>query len=150
VGVIADTHGHLLAPTMKSLNGVDVIIHAGDVGSAQIMEALSGIAPVYAVRGNMDQAAWADMLPITDVVALGGVMLYVLHDIVQLDLDPASAGFHAVIHGHTHRASNHRENGVLYLNPGSASQPRYGKNASIALLDIRGMELDVHFVELTG
>jgi putative phosphoesterase len=145
VGVISDTHGHLRPEAAGAFEGVDLIIHAGDIGKPEVLEALSKIAPVHAVRGNMD-AGWAFGLPATEVVEIGGVLLYVLHDAYDLDLDPAAAGFVAVINGHTHRAAIESINGVLFLNPGSASSVR--SPGTVALLRIRGSSLEPQVVEL--
>jgi len=149
VGVISDTHGHLLPQAKKALEGVDAIIHAGDIGDRKILDDLRRIAPVFAVRGNMDSGGWATDLPAADVVELGEVVLYVLHDLYALDLDPESAGFQAVICGHTHRAAATEKNGVLYLNPGSASLPKLNAASSVALMRIDGKALDVRFVEIS-
>ena len=148
VGVISDTHGHLLPKVEQILKPVHAIIHAGDIGSPDILDALGRIAPVYAVRGNMDGGGWTRELPETEVVTLGRSLLYVLHDLNSLDLDPGASGFQAVVTGHTHRPAARRENGVLYLNPGSATFPKFSESASLALLRIRGTALDVDFVGL--
>lgn len=145
VGVLSDTHGTLTASAEKSLAGVDAIVHAGDVGSDRVIESLRRIAPVHAVRGNMDGGVWAASLPPVEVVEAGGATLYVLHDLFDLDLDPAAAGFDVVVHGHTHQSSRKHQGGVLYLNPGSASLPRHGAEPTIALLEIRGREVTVRF-----
>ncbi len=145
VGVISDTHGILPAETAAAFQGVDLIIHAGDIGKPEVLEALRQIAPVHAVRGNMD-GGWAFGLPETEVVEIGEVLLYVLHDAYDLDLDPAAAGFVAVINGHTHRASVERRNGVLFLNPGTASSFR--SPGTVALLRIRGSSLEPRVIEL--
>ncbi len=125
IGVIADTHGLLRPAAVRELKGSDLIIHAGDVGTAEILKELAAIAPLHAVRGNVDRGYWADRLPRTAVVEAGGVRLYVLHDFAQLDLDPQAAGFAAVITGHSHRASLKERDGVLYFNPGSAGPRRF-------------------------
>jgi putative phosphoesterase len=103
IGVISDTHGLLRPEVAAALAGVELIIHAGDIGNPQILEVLTRIAPVHAVRGNTDRAAWAAALPHTRVVEVGGVLIYVLHELFTLDLDPAAAGFAAVIFGHSHQ-----------------------------------------------
>jgi len=148
VGVISDTHGRLHPKVKKALNSVDAIIHAGDIGSPEILEDLTRIAPVFPVRGNMDRGDWTRNLPEADVVELGDALVYVLHDLYALDLDPKAAGFQAVICGHTHRAASTRKGGVLYVNPGSASFPKFNSAASLALLRIQGKEMDVRFVDL--
>lgn len=148
IGIISDTHGHLLPEVNKVLSGVHAIIHAGDIGNREILDELNKIAPVSAVRGNMDGGKWVNDLPDTDVVEMGGTCLYVLHDLTDLDLDPVAAGFQVVVYGHTHRAVCDRKNGVLYINPGSATFPKINDSASLALMRITGEDLDVRFVDL--
>ena len=145
IGVISDTHGHLKAEAAQALKGVDLIIHAGDVGKPEVLEELGKIAPVHAVRGNMD-GHWALGLPETAVVEMGDLLLYVLHDVFRLDIDPVAAGFSAVINGHTHSATIENREGVLYLNPGSAASFKSG--ATVALLRIRGDSLQAEVVEI--
>lgn len=148
VGVISDTHGLLRDEALEALRGVDRIVHAGDVDVAGILERLEAVAPVSAVRGNMDRGRWANGLPETTVVEVGERQLYVIHDPGRLDLDPRIAGFDAVIHGHTHRPRNEVVDGVLRLNPGSAGHPRFGRPVTLALLRVGRDGLDVEFVEL--
>jgi putative phosphoesterase len=148
VGVISDTHGYLDARVIDAFAGTDLIIHAGDIGKPKILHALATIAPVKAVRGNTDRGPWADDLPSTALVALDLVTLYVLHDIQQLDLEPQSAGIRVVISGHTHRASLEEKNNVVFLNPGSAIEPRHNSPPTVAILTARGEVLDARFVEL--
>ena len=145
VGVISDTHGHLRPEAAEAFQGVDLIIHAGDIGKPEILESLNDIAPVRAVKGNMD-GFWARGLPEAEVVQIGKASLYVLHDLCRLDLDPAAAGFVAVIHGHTHTADIENRNGVLYLNPGSAAS--FKTAATVVLLRIHGRSLEPHVIEL--
>ena len=145
VGIISDTHGHLRAEAAVALQGVDLIIHAGDIGKPEVLKALRAIAPVHAVKGNMD-GVWARGLPETEVVEIGDVLLYVLHDLYRLDLDPTAAGFGAVINGHTHQANIEKRRGVLYLNPGSAAS--FKSPATVALLRIRGSSLEPQVIEL--
>lgn len=136
IGILSDTHGHLDPSAGKLLAKVDAIIHAGDVGGPEIIDILAQMAPVVAVRGNMDGGRWASDLPGLEIVQAGGLMLCVLHDGNMLDLDPVAAGIRVVISGHTHRPSIAEKQGVLYINPGSASSPRHGYAPSIALLSI--------------
>ena len=145
IGVISDTHGHLSAEAIEALKGVDLIIHAGDIGKPEVLGALAKIAPIRAVRGNMD-GHWAFGLPQTEVVEVGDFLLYVLHDVFRLDIDPVAAGFSAVISGHTHRATIENRKGVLYLNPGSAAS--FKSPATVALLRIRGNSLQAEVVEI--
>src|SRR5690242_15510573 len=120
VGLLSDTHGVLREEALRALAESDLIIHAGDVGKPEIIDALKVLAPVVAVRGNVDKSALAHALPITAVAEAGSTMIYVLHDIQQLDLDPAVAGFQVVVSGHSHKPSRMERSGVLYVNPGSA------------------------------
>jgi len=125
IGVISDTHGLLRPEAVDALRGVDRIVHAGDVGGPEVLAALGAVAPVVAVRGNNDRGVWAAALPETAVVEAAGLELYVLHDVGALDLDPAAAGFRAVIAGHSHRPHEEERGGVLYFNPGSAGPRRF-------------------------
>lgn len=136
VGVISDTHGVLRPQALAALRGSDLILHAGDVGSDVVLGALGQLAPVIAVRGNVDRALWAADLPHTQVVEVEGRFLYVLHDLGELDLDPAAAGFQVVISGHSHRPSIATNNGVLFLNPGSAGPRRLQLPVTLARLTI--------------
>jgi uncharacterized protein len=125
IGVISDTHRLLRPEAVAALQGSDHIIHAGDVGAPEILEELSRIASVSAVRGNIDKAPWARKLPETEVVEIGGISIYILHDLARLDLKPEAAGFAAVISGHSHVPKQEVKNGVLYFNPGSAGPRRF-------------------------
>jgi putative phosphoesterase len=125
IGVISDTHSLLRPEALAALQGAQHIIHAGDICAPDVLVALAEIAPVTAVRGNNDKGAWASRLPATAVFEAEGVLLYVLHDLAELDLDPAAAGFSVVIAGHSHRPSQDERNGVLYFNPGSAGPRRF-------------------------
>ena len=136
IGVISDTHGLLRPEAIEALRGSEHIIHAGDVGSPEILEKLSRIAPVIAVRGNIDKAAWSRRLPETQVLELGGVSIYVLHDLAQLDLKPKAAGFAAVISGHSHIPKQETRDGVLYFNPGSAGARRFKLPVSLGRLTV--------------
>jgi uncharacterized protein len=146
IGVISDTHGLLRPQALMALEGSELIIHAGDVGTPEILDALRSLAPVVAVRGNVDH--WAADLPGTAVAEIGTVRLYVLHDVNALDLNPSAAGFSAVISGHSHQPSVERRDGVLYLNPGSAGPRRFKLPVTLTLLDVRENELDARLVEL--
>ena len=146
VGVISDTHGYLPSQGMKVFENADLIIHAGDIGKPEILRALRGVAPVCAVRGNMDSGGWARGLPEKEIVEIGGVLLYVLHDGYDLDVDPAAAGLGAVITGHTHKPLIERRAGVLFLNPGSAGP--FKSPATVALLRVQGGSLEAEVVAL--
>jgi uncharacterized protein len=148
IGVISDTHGLLRPQAVKALKGVELIIHAGDIGNPEVLAALEQIAPVQAVRGNTDRGDWAADLPLTRVVEVGGVHLYVLHELFCLDLDPAAAGFAAVIFGHSHHPHLERKNGVLYLNPGSAGPKRFTLPVSLARVLAHNNALHPELVEL--
>ena len=148
IGVISDTHGYLDARVIDAFGGTDLIIHAGDIGKPKILDSLATVAPVRAVRGNTDRGPWADDLSATALLAIDRVTLYVLHDIQQLDLDPKAAGIRVVISGHTHRASLEEKNNVVFLNPGSAIEPRHNSPPTVAILTARGEALDARFIEL--
>ncbi|MEW6116053.1 MAG: metallophosphoesterase family protein [Nitrospirota bacterium] len=148
IGVISDTHGLMRPEAIRALHGVSLIVHAGDVGAPEVLEALQNIAPVVAVRGNTDQDYWARKLLETEVAEIGDLSLYVLHNIHELDLDPAASGFSAVIYGHSHMPSIESKNGVLYLNPGSAGPRRFKLPVTVALLKVKGRELTPQIVNL--
>jgi hypothetical protein len=148
VGVIADTHGLLRPAARAALAGSQLIVHAGDVGSPEVLDQLRGIAPVVAVRGNNDRGAWAAGLSATEVVELDGLLLYVLHDVKELDLDPRAAGFRAVIAGHSHRPGLDERDGVLFLNPGSAGPRRFTLPITLARLAVRRGDLEATIVHL--
>jgi putative phosphoesterase len=148
VGVISDTHGLLRNKVTEALQGVDLIIHAGDIGGEAVLKALRRIAPVVAVRGNMDRGEWALKLPETEVVAIDKTVVYVIHDAMRLDLEPGPAGFGAVISGHTHRPAVIRRRGVLFVNPGSAGPHRLNLPVSVAILRVKGKSLEAHVLEV--
>lgn len=149
VGVISDTHGLLRPQARQALIGSDLIIHAGDVGDPAILDELRQIAPVHMVRGNVDHGDWAEALPEIEVVEVGDVLLYVLHDLDMLDLNPAAAGFAAVIFGHSHQPLVEERQGVLYLNPGSAGPRRFRLPVSVAKIEIDGQRLKAVLLDLT-
>ena len=135
LGILSDTHGLLRPEAMEALRGVGLIVHAGDVGDPEILTKLRTIAPVFAVRGNVDTEAWARELPEASVVEADGANLYVLHNLQHLDLKPEDAGFDVVISGHTQEPKQYERNGVLYLNPGSAGPRRFRLPVTLAILD---------------
>lgn len=149
IGVIADTHGLLRPEAIEALQGVSLILHAGDVGKPEILTQLGEVAPVKAVRGNVDRGEWAQQLPVTEVAEVGGVFLYMLHILDDLDLDPVAAGFKVVVFGHSHKPSQEVKKGVLYLNPGSAGPRRFKLPVSLALVKVRGEEVEVEGLELS-
>ncbi len=148
VGVVSDTHSLVRPEAIRALQGVDLIVHAGDVGDQAVLDALAEIAPVKAVRGNVDRGAWADRLPQTEVIEVESALLYVIHELGQLDLDPAAAGFQAVISGHSHEPIRETRDGVLFLNPGSAGPRRFSLPVALALLQVSGSELEAFEVRL--
>ena len=148
IGLISDTHGLLRKEALDALRGSDLIIHAGDVGDPKILEALLQIAPVVAVRGNVDTAAWAKSLPETAVREAGAVHIYVLHDSNALDLDAKAAGFDIVVSGHSHKPGRSERNGVMYINPGSAGPRRFRLPITVARLDLGVTPWRVEFVDL--
>ena len=150
IGVISDTHGLLRPAALDALQGVDRIIHAGDVGARAILDALRDIAPLTAVHGNVDRGEVRASLPATEVAQCGEIDIYVLHDLYELDLDPAAANFDVVISGHTHRPLTEYRNGVLYLNPGSAGPRRFDLPVTVARMRITGKHINVEMVELQG
>lgn len=150
VGLISDTHGLLRDEAVDALEGCELIIHAGDVGESAILDALREVAPVVVVRGNIDSGAWGKTLPSTAVAEIDGKMIYVLHNIRELDLDPALAGFHVVVSGHSHKPARLEKAGVLYVNPGSAGPRRFNLPISVARLDFGAQPWKVDFIELEG
>lgn len=148
IGLISDTHGLLRPEALVALRGSDLIIHAGDVGEYGILQQLGTIAPVVAVRGNVDKAAWAASLETTAVVEAGPVVIYVLHNIDDLDLDPAIAHFHVVVSGHSHKPLKEVRSGVLYVNPGSAGPRRFTLPVTIARLDLGRVPWTIDLVDL--
>ena len=149
LGVISDTHGLLRPEAVEALRGSDRILHAGDVGAPKILEALAKIAPVTAVRGNVDTASWARVLPATEVVEAGGVLIYMLHDRGQLDLKLEAAGFRVIVYGHSHQPKVDEKNGILYFNPGSAGPRRFNLPASVGRLVIEMGKVRAELIELT-
>jgi uncharacterized protein len=148
IGLISDTHGLLRPEALEALQGSHLIVHAGDVGDPEILARLTSIAPVVAVRGNVDQGRWAADLPETAVAAAGGVQLYVLHDLNELDLNPRTAGFDIIVSGHSHRPAQEERNGVLYVNPGSAGPRRFRLPVTVARLDLSRKPWQAEFVPL--
>jgi uncharacterized protein len=139
VGLISDTHGVLRPDAVDALRGSDCIIHAGDIGRGDIIKQLGELAPVTAVRGNNDKGAWAAGLRETEVVKVGELLIYVIHDLAQMDVDPVAAGFQVVVSGHSHRPGFEGRDGVLYINPGSAGPRRFRLPVSIGELMISGL-----------
>ncbi len=149
IGLISDTHGLLREEALRALRGMDLIIHAGDVGKPEILDRLKDLAPVVAVRGNVDEGDWAMELPLTQVTEADGATLYVLHDLQQLDLDPIAAGLQVVVSGHTHQPHQTKRAGVLFVNPGSAGPRRFQLPITVALLDLGKTPWKLEFVDLS-
>lgn len=147
VGLISDTHALLRPEALRALAGSELIIHAGDVGDPKILEELRKLAPVVAVRGNIDTGACAE-LPETAVAHAGSALIYVLHDLKALDLKPAAAGFGMVVSGHSHKPSREERDGVIYVNPGSAGPRRFHLPVTIARVDLRQNPWGIDFIEL--
>jgi uncharacterized protein len=148
VGLISDTHGLLRPEALRALAGSDLIVHAGDVGAPEILDALRAVAPVVAIRGNVDTGAWASALPATAVAEAAGTPPSVLHDSNDLDLDPAAAGFGVVVSGHSHKPASVERGGVLFVNPGSAGRRRFKLPVTVARLDLGRMPWSVEFIDL--
>jgi putative phosphoesterase len=152
VGVISDTHGLLRPEALAALRGSHHIIHAGDVGDPAILEQLADIAPVTAVRGNVDKHAWARKLPGTEVLEIAGVLIYILHDLAKLDLNAKAAGFDIVISGHSHVPTRETRDGVLYFNPGSAGPRRFKLPVTVGILligdKLRGVVPSIDILEV--
>lgn len=148
IGVISDTHGLLRPQACDILRGVDRIVHAGDIGSADVIAELQAVAPVTAIRGNVDKGAWADAFPQTEVFEVDGRYIHVLHDLNDLDLDPVAAGFDVVISGHSHQPKCETVDGVLYLNPGSAGPRRFKLPVAVARVSITASGIDGQILQL--
>ncbi|MDR3703068.1 MAG: metallophosphoesterase family protein [Candidatus Sulfopaludibacter sp.] len=136
LGLISDTHGLLRDSAVTALGGCDLIIHAGDVGNAEILETLRGLAPVVAVRGNIDTGEWAQALPLTAEADVGGARILVIHNVRDIRTDPAAAGYRIVVSGHSHKAASVVKNGVLYLNPGAAGPRRFRLPITTGMVDL--------------
>lgn len=148
VGLISDTHGLLRLEALAFLRGSDFIVHAGDIGDAAVLEELRRLAPLTAVRGNNDKGPWAKSIAETDVLEVGEVSIYVLHDLAELDLDPVAAGFRVVVSGHSHHPSVEDRDGVLYVNPGSSGPRRFKLPIAVAELQVAGSSVKARIVEL--
>ncbi|MDN6883999.1 metallophosphoesterase family protein [Variovorax sp. CAN2819] len=148
IGLISDTHGLMRPEAIAFLQGSDFIVHGGDIGNAGILEALAAIAPLTAVRGNNDREPWADAIAETELVKFGGVHLYAIHDLAQLDIDPPAAGVRVVVSGHSHKPKVEERGGVLYINPGSAGPRRFKLPISVAELVIDGASVTARVVSI--
>jgi putative phosphoesterase len=150
IGLISDTHGLLRPEAIEALKGSDFIVHAGDIGSPEVLAGLSRLAPVTAIRGNVDRGPWASSLPDNEVLQAGAAFIFVIHNIADLDLDPAAAGFQAVVSGHSHQPGWREKDGVLFVNPGSAGPRRFKLPIAVGRLLIRETEITVEVIELTS
>ncbi|MDE0853228.1 MAG: metallophosphoesterase family protein [Nevskia sp.] len=148
VGLISDTHGLLRPEALNAMRGSDYIVHAGDIGDPAILQALQRVAPVTAVRGNNDRGAAYSGIAETEVLQAGETLIYVIHDLAELDLDPAAAEFQVVVSGHSHKPASRERDGVLYVNPGSAGPRRFSLPIAAALLHIRGRTVEVELLDL--
>jgi uncharacterized protein len=148
VGIVSDTHGLMRPEALVVLGGSDFIVHAGDIGGSEILDALSGIAPTTAVRGNNDKDSWATDLPAFGVLEAGSTLICVVHDIADLDVDPVAAGFQVVVSGHSHKSAIEWRDQVLFINPGSAGPRRFKLPVSVATLTISGSAISPRIVVL--
>ena len=150
IGVISDTHGLVRPEALSALAGVDLIIHAGDIGKPEVVNALQSIAEVVAIRGNNDRGAWARKFPATAVVEVAAVKILVIHNVADLDIDPNAAGYRVVISGHSHSPSVTERGGVLFLNPGSAGPRRFKLPVAVAKLRFEGSSVNAEIVKLAA
>jgi uncharacterized protein len=148
IGVISDTHGLLRREALAALRGSDRIIHAGDIGDPDILTQLAETAPVTATRGNVDRDAWAKKVPATNVLKVGGISVYVLHNLQELDLKPEAAGFRVIVYGHSHVARQEKRNGVLFFNPGSAGPRRFRLPVTVGRLQVKDGKVSGEIVEI--
>src|SRR5216683_953587 len=150
VGLISDTHGLLRPDARAFLMGCDYIVHGGDIGSAQILDELAVIAPLIAVRGNNDTGPWAARLPLTELVRVGNVFVYVIHNLEELDIDPAAAGVRVIVSGHSHKPMIEERDQVLYINPGSSGPRRFKLPVSVGEILVSGSAVNARIVDLSG
>ncbi|MHB1391123.1 MAG: metallophosphoesterase family protein [Thermoleophilia bacterium] len=150
VGLISDTHGVLRPDAIEFLRGSDFIVHAGDICDAVILKKLASLAPLTAVRGNCDHEAWAQDLSETELLQVGELFVYAIHNLTRLDIEPNAAGVHVVVSGHTHKPLVEKRNGVLFVNPGSAGRRVAGHQGSVGELTVDGESVSARIVELEG
>ncbi len=148
VGLISDTHGLLRTEARRFLAGCDYIIHGGDIGGALILQDLEALAPLMAVRGNNDHERWADGLKDSELIRVGGVFVYIIHDLAKIDIDPASAGVRVVVSGHSHKPGIEEKAGILYINPGSGGPRRFKLPVSVGEVMVAGTSVSARTVEL--
>ncbi len=148
IGILSDTHG-LVRPEVEALlSGCNQILHAGDIGDRHVLNRLERIAPVVAVRGNMDTGSWSHPLPVKEMVAIEGIFFYILHDLQHLDVEPLAAGIQVVVSGHTHQPELFQKQGVTYLNPGSAGHRRFNYPVSVAIVRIENGTVIPRIIEI--
>ena len=150
VGLISDTHGLLRPQAVDFLRGSDLIVHGGDICDGAILSSLAAIAPVIAVRGNNDHGAWAERLRESELFQVGGAFVYAIHDVAAIDIDPRAAGVQVVVSGHSHRPSVRHDDGVLYVNPGSAGPRRFKLPISVGELTVDGTSVEARTLELAA
>jgi putative phosphoesterase len=150
VGLISDTHGLLRPEARAFAGGCDYIIHGGDIGSSAILDELSALAPLIAVKGNNDRQAWAARLPQSEMIRVGGVFIYVIHDLAQIDIEPHAAGAHVVVSGHSHKPRIEFLDGILYINPGSCGPRRFNLPLSVGEIRVEGTKVRARTVELVA
>jgi uncharacterized protein len=150
VGLISDTHGLLRPEARAFLVGCDYIVHGGDVGEPEILDELAVIAPLIAVRGNNDTGPWATRLPVTELIRVGNVFVYVIHDLAELDIDPAAAGVRVIVSGHSHKPMIEERGEVLYVNPGSSGPRRFKLPISVGEITVTGDAVKARIVDLSG
>jgi uncharacterized protein len=149
VGVISDTHNLLRSEVLDVFRGVDLILHAGDIGKPEILKELRSIAPVIAVRGNNDNGPWAERIPAKKATLVDGIRIFVVHDLKVMDAEPPAARYQVIVAGHSHRPLIEKRNGILFLNPGSAGPRRFKLPISVARLRVKGHEVTAELIELS-
>ncbi len=148
IGIISDTHGLLRPEAINALQKCELIIHAGDIGKESVLDSLKEIAPVIAVRGNVDKDKWAKSLSLNEIVKIKNKNIYILHDINKINIEPRSEGVHVVISGHSHKPLEDMREGVLYLNPGSAGPRRFKLPVCVAIMEIESDIINIEFFNL--
>ena len=149
IGLISDTHGLIRPEAIEALQGVDLIIHAGDIGKREVIDALQGIAPVLAIKGNNDIGGWVHRFPETKLVKSGNTRLFVIHNVNELDRDPVAHRYQVVVSGHSHKPSIYTRDGVLFVNPGSAGPRRFKLPIAVGKLFVRNNQVNAEIIELS-
>lgn len=148
IGVISDTHNLVRPEAIDALRGVELILHAGDICKPHVLETLNSIAPVITVRGNNDKDQWAGKLPVWEVVRVGVVSIYMIHNLKEIDITPSTAGFQVVVSGHSHKPFVEERSGTLYVNPGSAGPKRFSLPICLAHLRVDGKRVNAQVIHL--